>query len=319
VSIDGFGAGDDAGAHPAIASGMINALSIDVEDWYHDQSRRDGAARPEEVAHIAPRVERNLEILLAMLADHGSRATLFFLAEVAERHPHLVHTALAAGHEIGSHGLEHRPVAQRSPAELRADLASAKDRVECVAGVPVRGFRAPCFISDPKDLWALDVVAGCGFAYDSSYMPLRYYPGKVHRISPRGEPVRLPSGLWEFPLPLSRVPTGHVLPCAAGGFALRALPFAVTRHYLRRFNAEVGPAVVYTHPWEIDPDSPKLPGTPGYVRVFNRIGRGRMERQLRRLLGEFRFAPLAEVYADLLAQPDGNGAGAGSDAAARRL
>jgi polysaccharide deacetylase family protein (PEP-CTERM system associated) len=316
VSIEAFGAGGDAGAALATATDLINALSIDVEDWYHDQSRRDGAARAEEIARIAPRVERNLEILLAMLAHHGARATLFFLAEIAERHPHLVHTALAAGHEIGSHGLEHRPVGQRSPAELRADLTSARDRIEGVAGVSVRGFRAPCFISDPRDLWALDVVAECGFAYDSSYMPLRYHPGDVHRIGPRGEPVRLPSGLWEFPLPLSRVPTGHVLPCAAGGFALRALPFAVTRHYLRRFNAEVGPAVVYTHPWEIDPDSPKLPGTPGYVRVFNRIGRGRMERQLHRLLGEFRFAPLAEVYADLLAQSDGNGAGHGGDAAA---
>lgn len=307
MSTDGPRA-DHVVAEVAGRAGWINALSIDVEDWYHDQSRRDGAARPEEVASVAPRVERNLEVLLGLLAEHGARATLFFLADVAERHPQLVRAALAAGHEIGSHGLEHRPVGRRSHAELSVDFASARDRIENVAGVAVRGFRAPCFISDPKDLWALDVVAECGFAYDSSYMPLRYHPGDVHRLAPRGEPVRLPSGLWEFPLPLSRVPTGHVLPCAAGGFALRALPFAVTRHYLRRFNEEVGPAVVYTHPWEIDPDSPKLPGTPRYVRVFNRIGRGRMKRQLRRLLGEFRFAPLAEVYADLLASSNGDGA-----------
>jgi polysaccharide deacetylase family protein (PEP-CTERM system associated) len=304
VSIDALRAADGGRAH----GDVVNALSIDVEDWYHDQSRRDGAARPEELARTAPRVEGNLETLLEMFAEEGARATLFFLVEVAERHPHLVRKALEAGHEIGCHGLEHRSVAERSRAELHADLTTARERIEAIAGRPVRGFRAPYFISDPKDLWALDVVAECGFAYDSSYMPIRYHPGRVHRLAPKGEPVRLPSGLWEFPLPLSRVPSGHNLPCAAGGFVLRALPFAVTRHYLRRFNADVGPAVVYTHPWEIDPDSPKLAGTPGYIRVFNGIGRGRMARQLRRLLGEFRFAPLAEVYADLLVESNGNGA-----------
>jgi polysaccharide deacetylase family protein (PEP-CTERM system associated) len=293
---------------------VINALSIDVEDWYHDQSRPSGAARPDEISRVLPRVEQNLEALLGVLTDFGARATLFFLAEVAMRHPRLVHDAIAAGHEIGCHGLEHRPVSQRSPAELRADFQTARARIEAIAGRPVRGFRAPCFISRPADLWALDVVAECGFTYDSSYMPIRYHPGNVHRLSPRGGPVRLPSGLWEFPLPLSRVPSGHVLPCAAGGFTLRALPYAITRHYLRRFNDEVGPAVLYTHPWEIDRDSPKLPGTPLHVRVFNRLGRGRLEAQLRRLLADFRFAPLAEVYADCLAEScSREGERAGSD------
>ena len=288
---------------------MINALSIDVEDWYHDQSRPDGAARPEELARMAPRVEENLGTLLALLAEDGTRATLFFVAEIATRHPGLVRSALAGGHEIACHGLEHRSVSQRSRSELRADLRAAKASIEAIAGRAVHGFRAPCFVSDPRDLWALDVVAECGFTYDSSYMPIRYTPGEVHRLSPRGEPVRLASGMWEFPLPLSRVPSGHVLPCAAGGFTLRALPYAITRHYLRRFNREVGPAVVYTHPWEIDRCSPKLPGTPLHVRFFNRLGRNRMEAQLRRLLADFRFAPLVEVYADRLDEASGRGTG----------
>jgi polysaccharide deacetylase family protein (PEP-CTERM system associated) len=288
---------------------VINALSIDVEDWYHDQSRPGGAARPDELARITPRVERNVAILLAMLGDCGARATLFFVAEVAIRNPGLVREALAAGHEIACHGLEHRPVSDRSRSELRADLTAARAVIEEIVGGAIRGFRAPCFISHPRDLWALDVVAECGFAYDSSYMPLRYSPGDVHRLSPRGEPVQLASGLWEFPLPLSRVPTGHVLPCAAGGFTLRALPYGITRHYLRRFNDEVGPAVVYTHPWEIDRGSPKLPGTPLHVRLFNRLGRGRVERKIGRLLQDFRFAPISEVYADHLAGASGRGTG----------
>ena len=110
------------------------------------------------------------------------------------------------------------------------------------------------------------------------------------------------NGLWEFPLPLSRLPSGHILPSAAGGFSLRALPFWITHRYLERFNTEVGRTVVYTHPWEIDPDSPKLPGTPGYVRWFNNVGRSRMRAKIDRLLSTFRFAPIREVFASELAQ-----------------
>ena len=168
--------------------------------------------------------------------------------------------------------------------------------IEDIAGVAVVGFRAPYFLQ-PSDLWALDVLAECGFHYDSSYMPLRYSPGPVPRLDAGGGAIRLASGLWEFPLPLSRLPSGHVLPCAAGGFSLRALPFWITQRYLARFNDEVGPTVVYTHPWEIDPESPKLPGTPRHVRWFNTLGRAHMPGKLERLLSAFRFAPIREVFA----------------------
>jgi polysaccharide deacetylase family protein (PEP-CTERM system associated) len=278
-----------------------NALTVDVEDWYHDESRAVGGATAEEIARQAPRVQRNLETLLAILAEHGARATLFFLADVARSAPSLVRAAHALGHEIACHGLAHRPVRQRTVGELAHDVQSARAILEDVVGAPIQGFRAPCFLRGPEDLWALDVVAESGFRYDSSYMPLEYRGGRIHLLSPQLGPVCLTSGLWEFPLPLSRLPRGHLVPCAAGGFALRALPFAFTRHYLARFNREVGPAVVYTHPWEIDPASPKLPGTAAYVRFFNGVGRRRMPRQIARLLREFRFAPLAEVYAAELA------------------
>ncbi len=278
-----------------------DALSIDVEDWYHDESRAAGPALAGEIERVGPRVERNLGALLDLLAESRTHATLFFLGEVAARAPGLVRGALAGGHEIACHGMHHRPVAGRSRAELLEDFARARALLEDLAGAPVLGFRAPCFLTRASDLWALEVVAECGFRYDSSVLSLDWRRRPAAMLGGARGPLRLSSGLWELPLPVTRLVTGHVLPCAAGGFALRALPYAFTRHHLRRFHREVGPAVLYTHPWEIDPDSPKLPGTPPLVRLFNGIGRRGLRGRLARLLREHRFAPLAEVYAEQLA------------------
>jgi len=184
---------------------------------------------------------------------------------------------------------------------MRNVAGASRVRSSTYARAPVRGFRAPCFVRDPAHLWALDAVAEAGFAYDSSWMPLRFDGGPVPLLGDGRGPVRLASGLWEFPLPLSRLPTGHLLPCAAGGFALRALPLSFLLRHLLRFNHEVGPAVVYTHPWEIDPASPKLPGTRAYVRFFNGVGRRGMRSKVERLTREVRFAPLATVFARELA------------------
>ncbi len=281
---------------PAHDAAPENALTIDVEDWYHDESRGTGPAAPEEIAAVKPRVERNLTELLEILAATETRATLFYLADVAAQLKRLTREAAALGHEISCHGLRHLPVRQRSRADFRDDVRRARERIEDVVGASVRGFRAPCFVVDTSELWALDVLAECGFAYDSSWMPLRF-SGPVPTLGNGGGPVRLASGLWEFPLPLVRLATGHVLPLAAGGFVLRALPLAVMRRYLGRFNREVGPAVVYTHPWEIDPASPKLPGTRAHVRFFNGVGRRTMRAKLAQLTREVRFAPIATVFA----------------------
>jgi hypothetical protein len=214
-----------------------------------------------------------------------------------------VRRAESEGHEIGCHGDQHLAVSRRSPHELLVDARRARESIAAITGIAPTGFRAPCFLRGPADAWALEVIAEAGFAYDSSYMPLRYWGGPAPLLGAGRGPVRLPSGLWEFPLPLSRLPTGHVLPCAAGGFALRALPLGFMERHLARFNREVGPAIVYTHPWEIDPGSPKLPGTPAAVRLFNRVGRHKVVEKLRRLLARHRFGPVAEVFADELSQP----------------
>jgi polysaccharide deacetylase family protein (PEP-CTERM system associated) len=275
--------------------GPVNALSVDVEDWYHDESRGSGATSS-ELAASSPRVERNVMRLLEIFARSETRATFFFLATIARENPRLTREVRQLGHEIACHGLRHLSVSARPRDEVRGDVRDARATIEDIVGAPVLGFRAPCFLRHARDLWVLDVLAEEGFVYDSSWLPLRYRPGPVPTLGGVRGPARLPSGLWEFPLPMTRV-VGHVLPVAAGGFVLRALPFTWSGHYLARFNREVGPAVVYTHPWEVDPDSPKLPGTRAYVRFFNGVGRGGMAAKLARLTDTFRFAPLATVYA----------------------
>lgn len=282
------------------AGARVNALSVDVEDWYHDESRDAGPATPEEIAAGGARVERNLDRLLSVLDDARTRATFFFLAGVAQQQPQLTRAIAAAGHEVACHGLRHVPVALRTRDDVRDDVRRARAILEDVTGVRVLGFRAPCFVRDARHLWLLDELADAGFAYDSSWLPLRYAPGPAPRIGGTRGPTRLASGLWEFPMPVTRL-AGHELPIAAGGFALRALPLGFVTGQIRRFNAEVGPAVVYTHPWEIDPESPKLPGTRRYVRFFNGVGRRTMAHKLARLVREMPFAPLAEVYAPELA------------------
>ena len=278
----------------------VNALSVDVEDWYHDESRGAGPATAEEIAAGGARVERNLDQLLALLDAADTRATFFFLAGIAEQHRRLTRAVADAGHEIACHGLRHVPVSLRTREDVRDDVRRARAMIEDVSGTRVLGFRAPCFVRDAKHLWLLDELADAGFAYDSSWLPLRYVPGAAPRIGGTRGPARLASGLWEFPMPVTSIAL-HDLPVAAGGFALRALPLGFMLRQVRRFNREVGPAVVYTHPWEIDPESPKLPGTRGYVRFFNGVGRRTMAHKLERLVRELRFAPIAEVYATELA------------------
>lgn len=282
------------------AARQTNVFTIDVEDWYHDETRGSGPARPEEIAATGPRVDRNLRCLLDLLESAGARATLFCLGELAQAHGGLLHEAHRRGHEIASHGDRHLPVAARSSKELYEDFRTARRRLEDATGARVEGFRAPFFLTRRADLPALEQVVEAGYRWDSSWLPLRYGASRPDHITTGGRPQRLANGLWEFPLPLTRLPSGHTLPVAGGGFTLRALPYPVTRHYLARYNAECGPAVLYTHPWEVDPDSPKLPGTPAYVRFFNGLGRSKMERKLRQLTADFAFAPIREVFANEL-------------------
>lgn len=266
-----------------------NALTIDVEDWYHDAAglNASGAADPPE-----PRVERNLGRLLDLLEERGAHATLFFLGEVAERFPGLVREAFARGHEIASHGDRHRPVAALLRREFREDVARSLSRLEHLTGTRVAGYRAPYFSIKAGVHWPGDVLAEIGVGYDSSVLPIDRPPG-LELVSPRA-PYRLASGLWEVPVAVTRYWRWN-LPLL-GGFALRALPLGFFERRLAEFNREVGPAVVHLHPWEIDADGPEAPSLSSPVRGLKRVGRRGLPGKLERLLSRHSFGSIAEAF-----------------------
>jgi polysaccharide deacetylase family protein (PEP-CTERM system associated) len=275
---------------------MTNALTIDVEDWYHDAEGL-GEPGPDEPE---VRVEANLRRLLDCLDAAGARSTLFVLGEVAERSPALVREAHRRGHEIASHGYSHKPLRALLRREFREQLRRSLRLLSDLTGERVRGYRAPYFSIKAGVRWPAEILAEEGVIYDSSVLPIDRPPG-LELVTPQ-TPYRLPGGVWEIPISVSRYLFWH-LPLL-GGFALRALPYGFTRRRLEDFNREFGPAVVHLHPWEIDVDGPEPPSVPVAVRALKKWGRGSLLGKLERLLADDRFGSIREAFPVLT----GNGA-----------
>jgi polysaccharide deacetylase family protein (PEP-CTERM system associated) len=275
---------------------MRHALTIDVEEWFHDDWRPD---RGVDWDRLPSTVEREVDHILELLGERGLHATFFVLGDVARRHPVLVRRIAAGGHEVASHGDMHRKVASQTRAEFAADVRRSLAELESCTGSRVRGYRAPYFITSPNELWAIDVLAELGVVYDASYLPLRWGPN-LGRDVPRA-PYRHPCGVWEFPLPVDEAYGGWHLPYAGGGPMLRFFRYETVRWFLRRYEQQRGAAVVYVHPWELEPEPQTLPGTPRYVRLWKRVGRARTLPSFRRLLEEFDFGPIREVFASCIA------------------
>jgi polysaccharide deacetylase family protein (PEP-CTERM system associated) len=278
------------GAVSPAAEECRHALSVDVEDWYHD----GGLAAGEAGEH---RVERNMETLLGLFAEHGARATLFFLSEVAERYPALVRRAADAGHEIASHGHGHRPLSKLLRDEFRDDVRRSLAILEDVAGCRVHGYRAPYFSIKAGVRWPIDILAEAGLAYDSSILAIDRPPG-LELVCPRS-PFRLHNGLWEVPVGILQMFHFWHLPLA-GGAGLRLVPPALLLRLVRRFERDVGAAVFYLHPWEIDAASPVGPGA---GRWLLRVGREKLAARLRWLLGVRKFGTIRETFASIHSPP----------------
>ncbi len=270
---------------------ISNALTIDVEDWYHDADGLGGSETPDP----EPRVERNVHRLLDLLDRQGVRATLFVLGEVAERSPALVREAFARGHEIASHGYRHRPIGTWLRREFRDDVERSLALLQDVTGAPVRGYRAPYFSIRADVHWPGDVLAELGIAYDSSVLPIDRAPG-LELVSPRA-PYRLGSGVWEVPVAINRYLFWN-LPLL-GGFALRMLSLGFVERRLAEFNREVGPAVVHLHPWEIDAMGPEARSISVVVRGLKRVGRSGLATKLERLFGAHSFGSIAAVFPEV--------------------
>ncbi len=262
---------------------MLNALSVDVEDWFQVGAFEQVIAR-EDWPSLEQRVERNTDRVLALFAEAGVHATFFTLGWVAERNPALIRRIVAAGHELASHGWDHARVFTLTPTQFRDDLARTRATLEDISGVAVTGYRAPSFSIDARTPWAHAVLAEAGYAYSSSVAPVvhdHYGWPEAPRFAFRPLPDEK---LIELPVTTARF-AGRTLAAGGGGF-FRLLPYAFSRWAVRQVNRAEQPAIVYFHPWEIDPGQPRI-AAPLRSRLRHYVNLREMEGKLLRLLKEF--------------------------------
>jgi polysaccharide deacetylase family protein (PEP-CTERM system associated) len=272
---------------------VVNAMTIDVEDYFH-VSVFDGVVPRAQWDRLESRVCANTERLLEIFDAYEVKATFFVLGCVAERFPQLVRRISALGHEVASHGFSHRLIYDQTPKAFREDVRRAKALLESACGTAVIGYRAPSYSVTPRSLWALDILIEEGYRYDSSIFPIRHDRYGIP-VSPR-HPYTISRGVGTLiEAPGSTTAVGPFnLPIAGGGY-FRILPYWWTRWGINRVNRREGrPAIFYLHPWEIDPEQPRL-GAGALSRFRHYRNLEQTENRLRQLLSDFSFAPIARV------------------------
>lgn len=274
------------------AAAPAHHFTVDVEEYFH-ASALASVAPPSRWESLESRVEASTMALLDLLAEHEARATFFVLGWVAERRPALVRALAAAGHEIASHGQDHRLITDSQAGEFRLSVRRSRAVLEDITGAPVIGFRAPSFSIIRGFEWALDILLEEGYRYDSSLFPVRrrgygYLDGQPH---PHW--LERPAGrLYELP-PATLRRAGRSFPAGGGGW-FRLLPYALVRSALRDNERAGIPGTFYIHPWELDDGQPRLPVT-RLTRVRHYGGLKRTSERLRRLMREFRFRSIAQT------------------------
>jgi polysaccharide deacetylase family protein (PEP-CTERM system associated) len=291
--------GYNASAHPSVMLGKaadgraLNAMSVDVEDYFQVQAFADRISR-DDWDGLPRRVDRNVNRLLDMFAEAGIRSTFFTLGWVAERYPALIRRMVAEGHELASHGWDHTRADSQDPESFRADIRKTKRLLEDLGGVAVTGYRAATFSIGPANPWAFAVLDEEGYRYSSSLYPIRH--DLYGDVGASRVPFH-PDGLPLLEVPMTTVQWfGRNVPCSGGGY-FRLLPYAASRLNMRRVNAHEGrPCVFYFHPWEIDPDQPRQDGVNFRARFRHYANLGRMESKLRRLLADFAWDRMDRVF-----------------------
>jgi polysaccharide deacetylase family protein (PEP-CTERM system associated) len=263
-------------------------MTIDVEEWFcvYNLSAR---IRFEEWPRMESRVEKSVGRLLDLLGRHKTEATFFVLGWVAEQRPDLIREIEQRGHEVASHGYSHRLLTHMNEAEFRADLGKSLEVLTRAVRQPVRGFRAPSFSVTRRTPWAAAVMKQAGLRYDSSIFPLGFHPDYGIGDAPLGV-HQLDPEIIEVPMSCATFGSWR-LPCSGGGY-FRQFPYAVTRALFRRCEAEGRPVVFYLHPWEIDPDQPRVNGIGWFKSIRHYRNLHRTEERLEKLLRDFRFTSI---------------------------
>jgi polysaccharide deacetylase family protein (PEP-CTERM system associated) len=267
---------------------ITNALTIDFEDWYQ------GLEIPySDWEKFEDRIEMVGDKLLQIFEEANTKATFFILGYVAEKHPEIVKKIKSAGHEIGTHGFSHTLIYKQEPEVFRQEMKRAIEFLEDLTGDIILGHRAPFFSITKDSLWALDILGELGIKYDSSIFPVLNY-----RYGIAGAP-RFPYKIkrekyefMEFPVSTLKLP-GVTLPISGGAY-FRIYPYQLTKQALRAVNRSGNPITFYLHPWELDPEHPRI-DVPRRIALTHYFNLGATERRLRKLLRDFKFAPMKEV------------------------
>lgn len=273
---------------------LTDALTVDVEDYFHVEAFADRIP-PSSWPSFPSRVRANTQRILRICEEYGCRATFFVLGWVAEKDPALVREIVQAGHEVGCHSYAHRRVNLLTPEEFRKDLRRARMAIEDAASIRVLGYRAPTFSIRRDSLWALEILSEEGFLYDSSVFSIHHDLYGFPEAPRFPHLLQLPSGGRLFEIPMSTVRLGGVNCPVGGGGYLRLLPMGYTRWAIRQIHQrEHQPVIVYFHPWELDPQQPRISGK-WTSRLRHYMGLEGMESRLRELLADGRFAPLIDL------------------------
>ncbi len=277
---------------------LVNALTIDVEDYFQVSAFAPHIARSEWNTREC-RVERNVYRMLDMLSDHDTKATFFTLGWIAQRYPQLVRDIVQQGHEVASHGYGHERASDQSEEAFFSDIQLAKSILEDLSGTEVKGYRAPSFSIGSSNLWAFDCLARAGYRYSSSIYPIAHdhygmpdSPRFAYEVRP---------GLLEVPITTLRA-FGRNLPSSGGGY-FRLLPYALSRWMLGRVNRNDGQAgIFYCHPWEIDTEQPRVAGISAKTRFRHYVNIARVEGRMRQLMRDFKWGRMDQIFLDRVAQ-----------------
>lgn len=277
-----------------------NALSVDVEDWFHILEIEQ-TPPIERWPSLQGRVEQNTAALMDLLSQCRVTGSFFILGWIAEKYPRLVERIKKQSHEIGSHGYAHTPAFRQTPKEFRDDVARSIAVIQGLSGLKPVGYRIPGFSLTPRDPWVFEALAEAGFRYDSSLVPgYRFHGGWVG--SPHApHKVRIKGGLEISEFPVSTLGIGRRRTPFLGGGYLRALPLAFSAHGLALLNARGIPGMLYIHPRDIDPGQPRI-RMPLLRRVASYSGLNSCESKLRFLLSRFRFTTVTNTLEDFFAR-----------------
>ena len=273
-------------------SDLLNAMTVDVEDFFH-VSAFESVISPSQWKDYQPRVDTNTRRLLDLFAKNQVKSTFFVLGWVAERYPELIKEIHRQGHEVASHGYAHRRATQQSRDELLQDVKRSKDHLEDLLGEQIIGYRAPSFSIGYSNEWAFEVLAELGFKYSSSTYPVKhdlYGTPDWPRFA-----YNRPEGILEIPIPTLRL-MGKQIPIGGGGY-FRLYPYKITEKLIAKYlRQEKQPYSFYFHPWEIDADQPRMKNAPLKSRFRHYVNLHRTEGKLIRLLDDFNWSTMRDVY-----------------------